>query len=76
MAKIKRQRKASVGKAIGTRVENYHIVDLAFTAYMFVFTAAIIWLFQAYRAYSNTTPYTGAIRYFACPMPAARIKIE
>jgi hypothetical protein len=54
---------------------SYCAVDLAFTTYMLIFTLAIIWLFQARWAYSNTTSYTGAIRYITCPMIAAHIRI-
>jgi hypothetical protein len=42
---------------------------------MLIFTLTIIWLFQAGWAYSNTTSYTGAIRYITCPMIAAHIRI-
>jgi hypothetical protein len=43
---------------------------------MLIFTPATIWLLQAGGADLNTTSYTGSIRYIACPMPAAHIRIE
>ena len=58
-----------------TTWSDYRAVDLAFTTYMLIFTLAIIWLFQARWAYSNTTSHTGAIRYITCPMIAAHIRI-
>jgi hypothetical protein len=52
------------------------VVNLAFTAFVLVFTPAILWFFQAREADSNTASYTGAIRYIACPMIAAHNRIE
>ena len=63
------------GSGWKTTWSDYRAVDLAFTTYMLIFTLAIIWLFQARWAYSNTTSYTGAIRYITCPMIAAHIRI-